>query len=700
LKPEIVTLLTCFIAFCLGSPPSQAKGITANGDSLLAVRLLTLSEKETDQKKALAYAIKSLSIGSQISNTTIIAKSYRQLGYLYRNERAPQLYELDSLCVQYAARTTDKALHFDAIQLIVKDYLNNNQAAHAEAYLPLLDSLAAGNPSPFNQCVANQVKGFYYFKKFKPAEALAFAQKSLYYASQQKSSLLTARSLCQVGQSFLYLMKHDSAAIYLFKAADELKKINDDFEKGNMFGTLGFLFQLSGDLPGSLGYYKTAHACFEKAGHPIEAAYNDLTVADIYFAQQKTDSAYHSILKALTAFQKHQYRQGLGLSYNSLGRYYGKINNKDSAQYYFGLSKNTLLPLNNPLLSFYTSSYEAVNAFKAGDFKKGDSMIKKEYSQIHNTFPHELLNGAVDKVAMPGLRDTQKKELRHVLLTGDTSKLVVDSNMINPFTGTIPQLDSLISLKQQEKIARIEAQYKVKEARDSTILANRESQLAKQKLSQRNQALLYSLLILFIILLLLYLQIRNRKTIELLKEEADHRVTNTLTNISSIIDRVKATSADKIAFDVLEEKVGPLMILYRLLSEKKTEEIVLQEYFDIICNGLKTSYDHDNRINIHIDANVTMPGKKAGRTGLIVNELVTNSFKHAFMDQSTGSIAVVCKNVPGNKYYLSVSDSGTGNAPTKSSQRGLQQVKALAWELSATIKEKKENGVSFEFYFI
>ena len=119
------------LLFCLGTLVTRAEGIGGNADSLKAIRLLTLSEKATDEHHAIAYALSSLSIGFRTKNHTVIAQSYRQLASCYRNVRAPQLLELDSLAVSYAAQSGDDLLYFDALQLIVKDFLNSNQTIKA-----------------------------------------------------------------------------------------------------------------------------------------------------------------------------------------------------------------------------------------------------------------------------------------------------------------------------------------------------------------------------------------------------------------------------------------------------------------------------------------------------------------------------------------------------------------------------------------
>lgn len=103
-----------------------------------------------------------------------------------------------------------------------------------------------------------------------------------------------------------------------------------------------------------------------------------------------------------------------------------------------------------------------------------------------------------------------------------------------------------------------------------------------------------------------------------------------------------------------------------------------------------------------VDAPVTVEGEKASKLGLIVNELLTNSFKHAFKNSSTGVIKIECKKEMAGKYRLTVNDNGTGWPENTATKRrgGITQVKALAQQLDATCQIKSNSGAQFEFWFL
>ena len=236
-----------------------------------------------------------------------------------------------------------------------------------------------------------------------------------------------------------------------------------------------------------------------------------------------------------------------------------------------------------------------------------------------------------------------------------------------------------------------------------------ENRISQLKINKQNWLILLITIITLAVGIILYQinrarkrVVQEKKTIELLKVEADHRVKNTLNIMNSIVRSVKSQSSDKPSFNLLEERVEPLMILYDMLNNKNTQDIYLQDYFEKICSNLKSSYNQSKNIQVHVNAPVMLDGKKAGTVGLIVNELVTNAFKHAFKENQPGEIWVACKKDAAGGYNLHVSDSGIGFKETvvNINSKGLLQVKALAEQLSATITKKSDEGVLFEFYFM
>jgi two-component sensor histidine kinase len=125
-------------------------------------------------------------------------------------------------------------------------------------------------------------------------------------------------------------------------------------------------------------------------------------------------------------------------------------------------------------------------------------------------------------------------------------------------------------------------------------------------------------------------------------QELQHRVKNNLQLITSLIRFEARRVPDRRAgdhFDSLASRVEALAVLYRSLSHSERPDTVdLGVYLSEIASSVMRAHATEGiRLDLKVDTwpvsvNVAMP------TGLIVNELLTNSLKHAFEGRDGGEI--------------------------------------------------------------
>ena len=154
-------------------------------------------------------------------------------------------------------------------------------------------------------------------------------------------------------------------------------------------------------------------------------------------------------------------------------------------------------------------------------------------------------------------------------------------------------------------------------------------------------------------------QIRDR---DMLMRELQHRVKNNLQLITALI-RLEARSAkegETVALARLASRIDALTVLYRTLStEDAPAEIDLGQYLSDIANSVMQVSAADNiKIDIEtgfcpLSINVAMPA------GLLVNEMLTNALKYAFVGRSGGQLKLICRQ-DGGRVTIIVSDDGVG----------------------------------------
>ena len=151
---------------------------------------------------------------------------------------------------------------------------------------------------------------------------------------------------------------------------------------------------------------------------------------------------------------------------------------------------------------------------------------------------------------------------------------------------------------------------------------------------------------------------------ELLLQEIHHRVKNNLQIISSLLDMSSMRIADIQAvhfFEDARDKIHSMALIHsQLYRSDRFDRIDMRDHIQELLNYL--SYIYDKRCNItpivhaedvHLSINQAIP------CTLILNELISNAYKHAFKDEQKGSIEISMK-VVDNLFILSIRDNGDG----------------------------------------
>ncbi len=197
---------------------------------------------------------------------------------------------------------------------------------------------------------------------------------------------------------------------------------------------------------------------------------------------------------------------------------------------------------------------------------------------------------------------------------------------------------------------------------------------------------------------------------ELLLKELHHRVKNNLQIVSSLLSLQSDSVTDSEVLDMFEAskaRIDSMALIHeQLYTSPDFDRIDLTLYVNNLCNNLRASLDrHHDRIQLKLkiekfvkDINFAIP------FSLILNELVSNAFKHAFPQNGRGSIEVKLQTNPQKQMMLTVSDNGVGLPEdldihnTKS--MGMQLISALAVQLHAKMNVNKTDGTAFELTFL
>jgi len=196
---------------------------------------------------------------------------------------------------------------------------------------------------------------------------------------------------------------------------------------------------------------------------------------------------------------------------------------------------------------------------------------------------------------------------------------------------------------------------------------------------------------------------------EILLKEIHHRVKNNLQVISGLLNLQAHHIDDPMSREIYKESqnrvITMALIHEELYQSENLGQVQFGDYIGNLCNNLMVSYGADRkRIDLKMDAvqselvvDTVIP------CGLIINELVTNSLKHAFPGEREGVITVTFRTLPDEQFQLTVSDNGVGipedvdinSTPTL----GMQLVTVLVQQLGGTLEVGGETGTIFTITF-
>jgi len=195
---------------------------------------------------------------------------------------------------------------------------------------------------------------------------------------------------------------------------------------------------------------------------------------------------------------------------------------------------------------------------------------------------------------------------------------------------------------------------------------------------------------------------------EILLKEVQHRVKNNLQVISSMLDLqtdyVKDSGVLKLFVEAQKRVKSMALVHERMYQSEVLTDLDFTQYIENLGNYIFKIYGvNTKRISMKIDINeANIDFNRAIQLGLIVNELISNSLKHAFPDNLAGQVNVKLDSE--DEYFiLTTSDNGIG-LPKKFRLRqtkslGLQLVQALTNQLKGSIKIDRRKGTRFRIKF-
>ena len=195
---------------------------------------------------------------------------------------------------------------------------------------------------------------------------------------------------------------------------------------------------------------------------------------------------------------------------------------------------------------------------------------------------------------------------------------------------------------------------------------------------------------------------------EVLLAEIHHRVKNNLAVITGLLELQSYNSGDENARRILRDsqmRIHSIALVHeKLYDNENFSEIKVQDYIRELSASIKQTMGVD-ALDVHISfdlQDISLPITQALPCGLLLNEILTNSFKHAFKGREKGKVEISFIK-EGDVLCFCIRDNGVGIDTDlksgKASSLGMKLIRTLTKQLNAEMNIESENGSVFEFRF-
>lgn len=194
---------------------------------------------------------------------------------------------------------------------------------------------------------------------------------------------------------------------------------------------------------------------------------------------------------------------------------------------------------------------------------------------------------------------------------------------------------------------------------------------------------------------------------EILLKEIHHRVKNNLQIVNSLMslqmNHVEDPKILKLFQECQNRIISMSLIHEQLYRSDDLASINLKDYLDLLTDRLRALYDINNKVEIQVE----LSGDQINLDtlipiSLILNEVISNSFKHAFAGVGAPRIDVRLEKEE-HQYMLTIADNGTSFDVKKfleeSNSLGFELIKALVEQIDGEIELQSHDGTSCTIRF-
>ena len=632
------------------------------------------------------------------------------------------------------------------------EFYQRKDSTKAADYLAKVDeNIEELSDSTLHKLMVRKV--VFYTQEYKNAEAVDFGKLILKEATKRKDTFLIAETHKRISASYFRIYEYDSTLAHLKKASTYYKLLKDRTNYGLMIMREGGVYYAKGKYAEAMRKAFESTEIFKEIDQNLQLAHAYMQLGNIHYFLQAYQKASHYYALASDYYLMMDDSVGWAFSYSNLGLV--KIE-QDSFKLGLKIQLATLPIIQKSgreISVGNTYHYIGIAYLGLNQLDSADKYLKK--SLKFNKRSNYLAGIAYDLKAL-GEIALNRKETDSALIFGKSAKAITDSidnleakKEINLFLSKVYEaknnseqaywhlkkyhelLDSttLSDEKDIEQLA-FEQQSQLERAQYELNLSH-QRELLKEKENQSQQFLIIILSIIAVISIFFTGLIsstnrRNKylnkelqdkqdlleselKTKKSLLKEIHHRVKNNLQIISSMLSIQSQYIDDERVENIFRESRSRIMsmslIHESLYKREDLDNALFSTYVkELIPQLVETYHVDESKVHLYMKINdLELSLDDSIPCGLIINEIISNSLKHAFPNGKEGNISIEMFKEDNGTIHLKIADDGIGFpegvVPKNQDTFGFLLLYSLVDQLEAEIEVHNKEGVSFHVFW-
>jgi two-component sensor histidine kinase len=739
----------CLPATCFSQVDSLKQQLsTAQGkEKIQLLNKLTIE----DPTSFINYHQQAISLAHQLHDVAGEINALCAMGDHYYDSS-----DLDSAFFYYAKGADVARKNLDQHELIICLELSarvlEDQSYYARALKLYTEALLESKKTDDknDKAYALECIGLYYLYQRSDSLALKSFDEQMNFLAELNDSATMAMCYNNIGLVHYNRSEYENCIQYYQKSLAIERALNDQNTVAESLLNIGIVYGEQGDYEKAFANLLQAVPIFEKkkSFKRLASCYN--SIANLHLKLDESDEALSYHFQSLKLSQKNKYKKGIAMSFTNIGETYKEQGKYDSALVYLNRSlilKNEIgdkaliassLDLLGEVYFLQKDFIQAENFYLQSMQLKQEVVDPKGKATTMNKLGALYIQWQKYDLAIKNL-----DEARKIATTSGAKKILLDNYEITitalrakgadkealHYYDLYTELNESILGEQKTKaISELQVKYDTEKKEQRIIFLAEQAKATAAILSKKN-TLIYSLVIssfLLIMIVLISLKayrsgVKSNKQSKVIIEqkqmlleqkqnvmqELHHRVKNNLQMLSSLLKLQRGRLEDestKNAIKAVEHRLNAMLFIHQdLYGESVGSEVSMKEYLRKLIDNLLFSYGYSkDQVKINLSADIlSLDPDKALSIGFICNEVISNSFKHAFSKTGKPELTIILKK-ENDLLHFTLADNGKGmsveNDIEKTNSFGLRLIQMFVKDLQGKLSmESDQQGSRFEF---